>query len=175
MTAPTATLHYAEATLREGLLINGWRPPASLYVQLADGWAAAGDLARAYEYARMALTVKEQEGALKLNHPLAVLRLRRDSEALQGGIAGVSRQAHAPEGDDAITSPLSSKILTRKEREILQLLARSYSNKEIATALDVSDETVKWHLKNMFNKLEAGSRKHAVTRARTLGVISFSS
>jgi len=39
----------------------------------------------------------------------------------------------------------------------------------------MSDETVKWHLKNLFNKLGAGSRKHAVTRARTLGFISFSS
>jgi len=175
MAAPTAALHYAEATLREGLLINGWRPPASLYVQLADNWAAAGDLARAYEYARKALAVKEQEGAQKLHHPLAVLRLRRESETLQGGATGAPHPAHAPEGGDPGAAPLSSKILTRKEREILQLLARSYSNKEIATALDVSDETVKWHLKNMFNKLEAGSRKHAVTRARTLGVISFSS
>ena len=45
--------------------------------------------------------------------------------------------------------------------------------KEIAVALGISVETVKWHLKSMFAKLDANSRKHAVTRARTLGVISF--
>jgi ATP/maltotriose-dependent transcriptional regulator MalT len=33
---------------------------------------------------------------------------------------------------------------------------------------------VKWHLKNLFTKLDADSRKHAVTRARSLGFISFS-
>jgi LuxR family maltose regulon positive regulatory protein len=32
---------------------------------------------------------------------------------------------------------------------------------------------VKWHLKNLFNKLDAGSCKHAVTRARTLGFLDF--
>jgi len=176
MAVPTATIHYAEATLRDGLLINGWKPPASLFVFLADAWAAAGDLARAYEYARKALAVKEQEAAQKLNHPLALLRLRREAgaQAPSQGASGQPTPSSAADGD-AAAQLLSAKILTRKEREILELLARSYSNKEIATTLDVSDETVKWHLKNMFNKLEAGSRKHAVTRARTLGVISYSS
>jgi len=64
--------------------------------------------------------------------------------------------------------------LTPKEREILQLVARNYSNKEIAQASGASEETVKWHLKNVFAKLGAGSRKHAVVRARTLGVIGLS-
>lgn len=56
---------------------------------------------------------------------------------------------------------------------MLQLLARSYSNKEIAISLEVGDETVKWHLKKIFGKLEVGSRKQAVTRARALGVVGF--
>jgi len=38
--------------------------------------------------------------------------------------------------------------------------------------LDISDETVKWHLKNLFSKLSAGTRKHAVDRARLLGLIA---
>jgi LuxR family maltose regulon positive regulatory protein len=54
----------------------------------------------------------------------------------------------------------------------LQLLARNYSNKEIAQSLGVSAETIKWRLKGLFSKLEAGSRKHAVVRARTLGMLS---
>ena len=70
-------------------------------------------------------------------------------------------------------SSAGARTLTPKERSILLLLARNFSNKEIAKSIDVSDETVKWHLKNLFNKLEAGSRKHAVTRARTLGFIGF--
>jgi len=37
--------------------------------------------------------------------------------------------------------------------------------------MGVSDETIKWHLKNLFGKLNAGSRKHLVARARIMGLI----
>jgi LuxR family maltose regulon positive regulatory protein len=54
---------------------------------------------------------------------------------------------------------------------VLKLLADGMSNKQIARVMDVSDETVKWHLKNLFIKLDAGTRKHAVDRARLLGLL----
>ena len=66
----------------------------------------------------------------------------------------------------------TSALLTAKESEILQLLQKGMSNKLIARTLDVSNETVKWHLKNVFLKLSAGSRKHAIDRARLLGIVS---
>ena len=62
-------------------------------------------------------------------------------------------------------------LLTSKESEILQLLQKGMSNKLIARTLDISNETVKWHLKNLFLKLSAGTRKHAVDRARLLGLV----
>ncbi|WP_425469474.1 LuxR C-terminal-related transcriptional regulator [Paraburkholderia azotifigens] len=64
-----------------------------------------------------------------------------------------------------------SVVLTPKERQILELLGRSLSNKEIALAMSVGEETVKWHLKNLFGKLDASSRKHAVRRALVLGLL----
>ena len=64
-----------------------------------------------------------------------------------------------------------SVVLTPKEREILELLARNLSNKEIAVAATVGEGTVKWHLKNLFGKLDASSRKHAVRRALVLGLL----
>nr|MDP9126010.1 helix-turn-helix transcriptional regulator [Pseudomonadota bacterium] len=87
---------------------------------------------------------------------------------------GAADASPAPTAGDDSQRRQAGKALTPKERSILLLLARNYSNKEIAKAIAMSDETVKWHLKNLFNKLGAGSRKHAVTRARTLGFISFS-
>lgn len=62
-------------------------------------------------------------------------------------------------------------LLTAKEEEILQLLGRNLSNKQIASALGISDETVKWHVKNLFVKFNAGSRRHVVDRARMLGIL----
>jgi LuxR family maltose regulon positive regulatory protein len=63
-------------------------------------------------------------------------------------------------------------LLTAKEEEILLLLGRNLSNKQVASALGISDETVKWHIKNLFVKLKACSRRHAVDRARMLGILS---
>ena len=153
LSLPNAALHYGEATLAEGLKIAGWRAPASLFVALAEDWAAAGDMGRAYAHARQALAAKDHEaGRARLSQPLAALRR---------GPASPGAAATATE-----------RLLSPKEREVLALLARSYSNKEIASALAVSDETVKTHLKRIYAKLEAGSRRHAVTRARALGVIA---
>ena len=64
-----------------------------------------------------------------------------------------------------------SMVLTAKEREVLELVARNLSNKEIAQAMELSDQTVKWHLKNLFAKLDAATRKHAVRRAQLLGLL----
>jgi LuxR family maltose regulon positive regulatory protein len=64
-----------------------------------------------------------------------------------------------------------SMALTPKEREVLELLARNLSNKEIGLAMQVGEETIKWHMKNMFAKLDAGTRKQVVQRARILGLL----
>jgi LuxR family maltose regulon positive regulatory protein len=62
-------------------------------------------------------------------------------------------------------------LLSPREREVLRLLGSNLSNKQIALAMSVSDETVKWHFKNLFRKLNAGSRSHLLHRARMMGVI----
>jgi two-component system NarL family response regulator len=56
-----------------------------------------------------------------------------------------------------------------RELEVLALIAKGRSNKEIATALGVSDETVKTHVSNVMQKLNAQDRAHAVTEAIRLG------
>ena len=172
MTLPTAALHYAEAALVEGRRVEGWKAPARLFTFLAERWAEAGDHARAYDYARQALEANEKEAIQKMNYPLALVRLRRRAihgEPASHAGAGAGAQNAGEDGQRR----QGSRTLTPKERSILLLLAQNYSNKEIAKSIEVSDETVKWHLKNLFNKLEAGSRKHAVTRARSLGFIAF--
>lgn len=62
-------------------------------------------------------------------------------------------------------------VLTPKERQVLELLSRNLSTKKIAAAMEVSDTTAKWHIKNLFGKLDAGSRQHVVHRARSLGLL----
>lgn len=81
---------------------------------------------------------------------------------------------HAARSGSIPMSVSPSRLLTPKEREVLQLLSRNLSNKQIAQALSVGEETVKWHLKNLFGKFQAGTRKHVVDRAYMLGILETS-
>jgi DNA-binding NarL/FixJ family response regulator len=60
--------------------------------------------------------------------------------------------------------------LTRREREVLELLAQGRSNKEIAEVLVITTNTVKRHLKAIFNKLEVHSRAAAAAKAISEGI-----
>jgi two-component system, NarL family, nitrate/nitrite response regulator NarL len=65
-------------------------------------------------------------------------------------------------GDSADQEPKNSmKLLTEREREILQLLARGESNKAIANTLSISYDTVKQHVRHILTKLNLSSRVKA--------------
>jgi len=61
--------------------------------------------------------------------------------------------------------------LTNREQEILELLARRLSDKEIAQALHISPYTVSKHTSNLYGKLQAAGRRQAVSKARALGIL----
>nr|WP_240954119.1 LuxR C-terminal-related transcriptional regulator [Solimonas marina] len=61
--------------------------------------------------------------------------------------------------------------LSEKERRLLQFLARGLSNKDLADRLSVSTNTVKWHLRNIFEKLQIKNRVQAIALARRFGII----
>jgi DNA-binding CsgD family transcriptional regulator len=61
--------------------------------------------------------------------------------------------------------------ISARELEVLELLAAGRSNKEIASRLEVSPNTVKTHVARLFGKLQVRRRTEAILRARELGVI----
>jgi ATP/maltotriose-dependent transcriptional regulator MalT len=61
--------------------------------------------------------------------------------------------------------------ITARELEILNLVARGFSNREIATQLFVSENTVKTHCARAFDKLGAARRTQAVLRGKELGLL----
>jgi LuxR family maltose regulon positive regulatory protein len=63
------------------------------------------------------------------------------------------------------------KELTKRELSILKRLETGLSNKEIAEAIFVSEGTLKWHLHNVYGKLNVKNRSGAMTRARDLGIL----
>ena len=94
----------------------------------------------------------------------------RGAPGLAGPLAAPMRAPPAAR-EPAKLQSTASMALTPKEREVLELLARNLSNKEIGLAMQVGEATIKWHMKNVFAKLDAGSRKQVVQRARILGLL----
>jgi LuxR family quorum sensing-dependent transcriptional regulator len=78
------------------------------------------------------------------------------------------RLEHKSRVDEAIK-------LTDKERQVLLLCAQGRSRAEIAMALGVTTDAVKFRLKGVFCKLEAGNQEVAVLKATTMGLISSKS
>ena len=89
----------------------------------------------------------------------AVRAVHRGERVIPAAVA--TRLAEFPERSD----------LTERELEVLQLVARGLSNKEVARAIGRTGETVKIHLKNTFAKLGVADRTEAVTVALTRGLI----
>ena len=87
------------------------------------------------------------------------------------------RQVHA--GQRHISPRVAAQLaehtprvsLTARELEVLQLIAKGLRNKEIGAALDIAEDTVKIHIKNIFEKLEVIDRTQAVVSAAQRGFI----
>jgi DNA-binding NarL/FixJ family response regulator len=60
--------------------------------------------------------------------------------------------------------------LSEREREILDLIARHYTNPEITQQLGIGEKTVRNHVSNIFNKLQVATRAQAIAKARQAGL-----
>jgi DNA-binding NarL/FixJ family response regulator len=67
----------------------------------------------------------------------------------------------------------SSPALTRREVEVLHLLADGKTNKEIAAILNITQRTAKFHVSAILRKLEAGNRTEALANAARSGLIEY--
>jgi DNA-binding NarL/FixJ family response regulator len=74
---------------------------------------------------------------------------------------------------EKLITGIQSEPLTEREIDVLRLLARGKSNKEIGTELFISEFTVKGHLHNIFAKLNVLSRTEAIAAASRRGLIQL--
>ncbi|MCE7945959.1 MAG: DNA-binding response regulator [Chloroflexi bacterium CFX4] len=70
-----------------------------------------------------------------------------------------------------VRAPESPEVLTERETEVLRLLAKGLSNKEIAQTLVIGEKTVKTHVSNILSKLNVSSRTQAALYAARIGLV----
>jgi two-component system nitrate/nitrite response regulator NarL len=98
---------------------------------------------------------------------LSLLLVMKGEKALPSTLA--SMLANDCNGADG-AMVRAQKDLTERERQILKCLLNAYSNKHIARALNISEGTVKVHLKSLMKKIAAGNRTQAALWARNNGL-----
>ena len=113
---------------------------------------ASGLLPRGADPERLVLAARTVQGGLL---------------ALDPSVAGLPAPAKDAE-DDALL-----ETLTRREREVLQLMAEGLGNKLIAERLGITEHTAKFHVHAILGKLSTQSRTEAVVRAARLGLVTI--
>jgi two-component system nitrate/nitrite response regulator NarL len=99
---------------------------------------------------------------------LSLLLVMKGEKALPSTLAGMLASGSGEASDGTVIS--GQKHLTEREKQILRCLLHAYSNKHIARALNISEGTVKVHLKSLMKKIAAVNRTQAALWARNNGI-----
>lgn len=149
-----------------------------------DAWLAIGDVESAERWARASGLGAEDPLSfrLELGH-MTLARVLLATGRQAEGHALLSRLERAADAGGRLgrlaeirrlsqqAKPARAELLSERELEILRLIAAGRSNQEIARSLVVAVGTVKTHVHNLFQKLEAQSRTEAVALARELHLL----
>ncbi len=107
----------------------------------------------------------------------AILQMRSGGSPISPSIARhLLKHFHPPQMDaapvpDSKTPQSGNKVLTKREHEVLRLIAKGFSYQEIAETLSLSVHTVTSHIKHIYRKLAVGSRGEAVYEASQIGLL----
>jgi len=176
----------AAGSVEEALPVVGARRPEVILLDLElrgmDGLAAIPVLTAAYAGARiLILTAYDTDERV-----LGAVRGGAKGYLLKGvtldEIARAIRAVHAgeiyldPRAATKVVAGLepgrrASGTLSRREREVLRLIAGGQSNKQIARTLGITERTVKFHVTSVLNKLGAATRAQAVALAGQRGLL----
>lgn len=164
--------------------LDEWRPQVVLQDLLMPGGidgieTTRRTLQRNPAVRVIALTASTDEarmmGALRAG-AVGYVRKDADPETLLAAVRAVSRGKTYI--DPAISRQMlqaaaSSEVLTARETEVLRRVALGMSNKDIAAALAVGEETVKTHVTHVLSKLQVENRSQAIVQALKRGLVSL--
>jgi LuxR family maltose regulon positive regulatory protein len=173
--------------LLESLIpVAEWRGRPAMVVEIhalqALACQALGDLDRAMEVLERALSLAEPRGYVGVfaneGEPMRVLLREAEKRAVAPGYVNkllatfeVSEYGGVGERLPYSHAQPLSEGLSERELEVLRLLNTHLSSTEIADELCISANTARFHVKNIYGKLDVHSRSDAVKRAGELGLL----
>jgi DNA-binding NarL/FixJ family response regulator len=128
---------------------------SSLRVIALAGSADPADIDAAFDAGALAYVVK----TARPEDVAATIRQAFDHSIFLARVKAVG-VSPTPEPERAVEDD-EGAALTRREREILALVAEGHSNRELARMLWVTEQTVKFHLSNIYRKLDVSNRTEA--------------
>lgn len=148
-----------------------------LRMPLMSGVEAAIAIRREFPNARL-IALTSYGGDEDIRRALAAgVQAYLTKEVLRNELLQTIRRVHAggtylpPPVAAALEAQRDAPALSRREIEVLELMARGLSNKQIAYTLDINDTTAKNHVQHILQKLGAQDRTQAATAAIQRGII----
>jgi LuxR family maltose regulon positive regulatory protein len=140
---------------------------------------AQGAMERAMSTIIQALTLAEPEGyiltfteeGVEMTQLLNRVLTAQRTGALSLRISSQYLKLLLDASTDSEPPSISNALLSERELEILRLISSGLSNQEIADRLVIAMSTVKWHVRQIFNKLNVNSRTQVLARARELSLL----
>ena len=164
---------FAESRQHIHILIETLAVQALLYESQGEHSTAQATLNRALELAQPGGFMRL---FIDLGQPMQGLaRQLRDRGAAPNFVEQILAAFTVPSATPPAALRDSAELiepLTRRELEVLALLAERLSNKEIATNLFITPNTVKQHTLHLYQKLQVSTRHEAVTKAQSLGLLN---
>lgn len=191
-------MEFAQAAGDSLLIVEAWKGFGRLYMEQGKPWKSLPLLRKADAYyaahpdfspnfrtenldfmkevlSRQKLQLGRLAGALvalllvAVGCVLARRRKKAGADAAAEDAAGTSGAAADPGAAGAAAA--DAPELTGREKEILDLLAKGYTAAEIADALHLSTETIKWYRKKLLVKFDVSNTPELIARAKEAGVI----
>ncbi len=172
---------FAQASGDSLMIVDVWKGYGRLYAEQGKTWKSLPFLRKADAYYAAHPDYAPGFRTENLNYMQTVLsRQKRQLGLLAGALAAIilivlgitfgHRKKHSSSPEKA-TVPADAPELSVREKEILDLLSKGYTTGQIAEALNLSGETIRWYRKKLLVIFDVSNTPELISRAKEIGLI----
>ena len=174
-------MSFAQASGDSLMIVDVWKGYGRLYMEQGKTWKSLPYLRKADAYYAAHPDYAPNFRTENLDYMQTVLsRQKRQLGRLAGVLAAVilvvagfaiGRRKKRTATPEKAARPADAPELSAREKEILDLLSKGYTTTQIADALNLSGETIRWYRKRLLEKFDVSNSPELVSRAKEGGLI----